>query len=178
MSQWWQIGLVLLSALISFCSVAYWTRLARRDKANERSLDETRQRVEQARDERQDILARLVKIETSLAIIDQKVMPISTALQTILVKELTHFHTPRMDSLLSRIGPPSQLTNEEEKELTVALLERTKDMGHLISDSERDAAFILPAIMRRAKVECALLDSIIAKAYVLKYVAVENIPDK
>lgn len=178
MFQWWQVGLVLLSAVISFLSVAYWTGLARRDKAQERALDETKQRVEQARHEREDILARLVKIETSLAVIDQKVMPISTALQTILVKELTHFHTPRMDSLLARIGPPSQLTNAEEEELTIALFERTQDMHDLISDSERDAAFILPAIMRRAKIECQLLQSVIAKAYVLKYVAVENLPDK
>jgi len=175
---WWQAGLVLLSALISFCSVAYWTNLARRDKAQERALEETEHRVEQARHEREDILARLIKIETSLAVIDQKVMPISTALQTILVKELTHFHTPRMDSLLARIGPPSQLTDAEEEELTMALFERTQDMGDLISDSERDAAFILPAIMRRAKIECALLQSVIAKAYVLKYVAVDNLPDK
>ncbi len=149
MFQWWQVGLVLLSALISFLSVAYWTSLARRDKMQERLLDDTRQRTEQTRHERDDVLARLVKIETSLAVIDQKVMPISTALQTILVAELTQ-----------------------------ALLERTQDMGHLISDSERDAAFILPAIMRRAKVECALLASVVAKAYVLKYVAVENLPDK
>lgn len=167
-----------MSALISFASVAYWTRIARRDKARERKQDETRQSLEQAKHERDDILMRLVKIETSLAVIDQKVMPISTALQTILVKELTHFHTPRMDSLLSRIGPPSQLTDEEEAELTLALLERTRDMGDLISDSERDAAFILPAIMRRAKVECALLHSVVARAYVLKYVAVENLPEK
>src|SRR6266478_4615942 len=168
MFQWWQVGLVLLSALISFLSVAYWTSLARRDKMQERLLDDTRQRTEQTRHERDDVLARLVKIETSLAVIDQKVMPISTALQTILVKELTHFHTLRMDSLLARIGPPSELTDAEEAELTQALLERTQDMGHLISDSERDAAFILPAIMRRAKVECALLASVVAKAYVLK----------
>src|SRR5882672_4237305 len=142
---WWQAGLVLLSALISFCSVAYWTRLSRRDKEHERLLDETTHRIEQARQDREDLLIRLLKIETSLAVIDQKFVPISTALQTILVKELTHYHTPVMDELLSRIGPPSELSVEEESDLTKLLLERTRDMGLLISSSERDAAFILPA---------------------------------
>ncbi len=134
--------------------------------------------MEQARKERDELNARLLRIETSLAVIDEKVLPISTALQAILVKELTHYHTPVMDELMTRIGPPSTLSEAEELQLTQALLERTLDMGQLISPSERDAAFILPAIMRRAKVECQMMQDVQTHTYVLKFVAVENLPDK
>ena len=176
MSVQWQIALLLLSAFLSFTSVAYWTRLSRRDKEQDRKRDEAEKKIDQDIQARQDIVSRLFKLEASLAVIDQKVVPISTALQAILVKELTHYHTPIMDELMTRIGPPSTLSEEEEVVLTAALLERTQDMGVLISSAERDAAFILPAIMRRAKAECALLNSVIAQTYVLKFVTVENIP--
>jgi len=145
------------------------------DEKDQESLDA---KPQQARQDREDLLIRFLKIETSLAVIDQKVVPISTALQTILVKELTHYHTPVMDELLSRIGPPSELSVEEESDLTKLLLERTRDMGLLISSSERDAAFILPAIMRRAKIECELLTRVTKGTYVLQFVAVENLPNK
>ncbi len=176
MALQWQIVLLLLSALLSFISVAYWTRLARRDRELDRKREDAEKQLQHETHAREDIINRLLKLETSLAVIDQKVVPISTALQAILVKELTHYHTPIMDTLLSRIGPPSMLSEEEEVLLTEALLERTHDMGQLISDSERDAAFILPAIMRRAKVECAIMQDVIAHTYVLKFVTVENIP--
>jgi hypothetical protein len=176
--QWWQIGITIFSALLSFLSVAYWTRLSRRDRVQARLQVEADQIVEQARHDRDDIVGRLLKLETSLAVIDQKVIPISTALQAILVKELTHYHTPVLDELLTRIGPPSRLTPDEEEELVGRLFARTQDMDGLISDSERDAAFILPAIMRRAKVESVLLESMFAHSYILKFVTVENLLDK
>jgi len=172
----WQVALLLLSAFLSFASVAYWTRLSRRDKERDRVRDEAKEKADQETDAREDIISRLLKLETSLAVIDQKVVPISTALQAILVKELTHYHTPMMDALLARIGPPSMLSDVEEVILTEALLERTHDMGQLISDAERDAAFILPAIMRRAKVECAIMQSVVAHTYVLKFVTVDTAP--
>ena len=84
---------------------------------------------------------------------DSTPVPISTAFQAILIKELTHFHTPEMDALMAKIGPPNTLTVVEQERLAVLLNERMKDMGPLISDSERDAARILPAIMKRAKIE-------------------------
>jgi len=172
----WQIALLFLSALISFLSVAYWTRLSRRDKERDRVRDEADKKIDDETRAREDIITRLLKLETSLAVIDQKVVPISTALQAILVKELTHYHTPVMDALLARIGPPSTLSEDEEQQLTEKLYERTQDMGVLISSSERDAAFILPAIMRRAKVECAIMQNVVAHTYVLKFVTVDTTP--
>ena|SRR6266853_2819320 len=176
MAVQWQIALLLFSAFLSFLSVAFFTRLSRRDKEQDHKRDEADKKIEQDTHAREDIISRLLKLEMSLAVIDEKVIPISTALQAILVKELTHYHTPIMDELMTRIGPPSRLSDEEEELLALALFERTQDMGLLISSSERDAALILPAIMRRAKAECALLESVKAQTYVLKFVTVENLP--
>lgn len=96
---------------------------------------------------------RLEIAERRLSVIDAQVKPISTVFQEMLVKQLTHFHTPEMDKLLSRLGPPYALTTEEEERLKVLLKQRTKDMGEQITESERDAAIMLPYVMARVKKE-------------------------
>ena len=103
------------------------------------------------------MMKRVEIIDRQLAMVGQAVMPISTAFQAILVKELTHFHTPRMDALLEKLGPPFTLTEAEEEELLLALQEREQDMGDQITPSERDAAHIFPAVMRRARMEAQAL---------------------
>jgi hypothetical protein len=102
---------------------------------------------------------RLVAMETKLALVDAAVIPIATAMQAILIKELTHFHTPEMDDLLIKVGPPNTLTEDEQARLIVMLQERTKDLGEEISPSERDAAFIFPIVMKRAAAEQSTLKS-------------------
>src|SRR5258705_1944620 len=105
--QWWQIVMALLGAALSFVSVAYWTRVTRREKEHERIQEHNQVMQERAEMQRSDLSNRLYTLEKSYAILNQQVVPISTALQAILVKELTHYHTPIMDALLTRIGPPS-----------------------------------------------------------------------
>jgi len=100
---------------------------------------------------------RISELERQLAVLNQVVVPISTAFQAILIKELTHMHTPEMDALLAKIGPPSTLTDAEEVELAEGLAQRAKDMGDQISESERDAALILPSVIKRAKAESVAL---------------------
>lgn len=100
---------------------------------------------------------RLTTLETQLAVVSAAVVPISTAFQAILIKELTHFHTPEMDALLAKVGPPNVLTPVEQDRLGVLLKERTKDLGEAISQSEREAAAILPIVMKRAAVEQATM---------------------
>jgi hypothetical protein len=63
-----------------------------------------------------------------------------------------------MDELMVKVGPPSILTLEEESELEKLLEERQSDMGPEITDSERDAAQMLPMIIRRAKAEIAAME--------------------
>ena len=105
------------------------------------------------------ISTRLMEMETKLALVNAAVVPISTAFQAILVKELTHFHTPEMDALMVKIGPPSTLSESDEARLGVMLRERMEDMGAEISDSERGAAMILPEVMKRARAEQEILAS-------------------
>lgn len=100
-----------------------------------------------------DLHKRIVELESQLMVVKEKVVPISAAFQAILIKELTHFHTPVMDALLVKLGPPNTLTDAEEKELAAALRQRSKDLNGAISDSERDAAEMLPMVVKRAKAE-------------------------
>ena len=108
-------------------------------------------------DERADLAKRLKTIEDQLILVGAQVLPISTAFQAILVKELTHYHTPELDALLVKLGPPFTLTEAEMQQMFQLLVAREQDLGPLISAAERDAAHMLPLVMRRAKVEAELL---------------------
>jgi hypothetical protein len=100
---------------------------------------------------------RITELERKLAVIGSTVEPISTAFQALLIKQLTHFHTPELDALLVKVGQqPYALEPKEEARLTELLAQRTTDMGELIDDLERDAAHILPFIIRRVRAEAAL----------------------
>ena len=157
-------ALIVLSAACGFLAKFYFsTRVETRNKAAA---------ILQGNDA---MKARLADLEGKLALVNAAVIPISTAFQAILIKELTHFHTPEMDALLVKVGPPNTLTGDEETRLAVLLAERTKDMGPKISDSERDAASILPAVMRRARKEQEMLQTG-AKAHVVTIVGTVNSP--
>jgi hypothetical protein len=58
---------------------------------------------------------------------------------------------------MTRIGPPSTLTPEEEVRMFELIEARTIDMHSEITDEERDAAAILPVIMKRATAEMTRL---------------------
>jgi hypothetical protein len=134
--------LLIISAILAFAAAWFWfSRNTAIEKAKVLAVDHAA------------VLSRLSFAEAQLARIDQVVVPINTMMQAMLVRELTHYHTPEMDELMKKIGPPSLLSEEETKRLIVLLEERTKDMGPLISASERGAATILPVIMERAKAE-------------------------
>ena len=95
------------------------------------------------------LVDRVTDLERQLTSVTQQVVPISAAFQAILIKELTHFHTPEMDALMLKIGPPFTLTDGEAARLGVMLAERQRDMNDQISDSERDAAQMLPMVIKR-----------------------------
>ena len=116
---------------------------------------------------------REAKLHAEIAVLYEKFglpIPISTAFQTVLVKQMTHYHTPEMDGLMKKIGPPNTLTEAEEHRLTILLKERTQDMGSEITPSERDAAAILPMVMKRARIEADTLAG--AEALKLRLVTV------
>lgn len=122
------------------------------------------------------VKARLAAAENQLMRIDQVIVPINTMMQALLVKQLTHAHTPEMDQLMAKLGPPSQLTDEENERLLELLEERSKDKEH--PREERKAAEILPVIMERAQAEQDLLTTAGAfNAKLVSLVTVIGVPN-
>ena len=81
-------------------------------------------------------------------------VPINAAYQAMLAAELTHAHTPELDALLARAGPPSDLVPAEWERLRVMLVERYQTFDDdQVSGAERDAAFIFPFVVQRAQRE-------------------------
>jgi hypothetical protein len=147
------VMMTLLASGLAFLTAMFFFQ--RKERLN-KALFIEEERVRKAailEAEHEVVKTRLVELETKLALVDAAVVPISTAFQALLIKELTHFHTQEMDALLVKVGPPNVLTTEEYERLVVMLKERTRDLGAEISESERGAAHILPVVMTRAQVE-------------------------
>lgn len=133
-------ALLMFAAGLTFITTLYF-------KLRKEAAD----KLKAAHEASERIRDRLTELESKLTLINAAVIPISTAFQAILIKELTHPHTAEMDALLVKVGPPNILTEAEKERLATMLVERSTDME--ITDSERDAALILPAVMKRAEVE-------------------------
>lgn len=142
-------GVVVLGAALTFVAARYWyLRSVATKTADELASNNAL------------LMARVAELELRTSLVQQAVLPISAAFQAILIKELTHFHTPVMDELLAKLGPPVTLSAAEEKELLTALREREVEVDDAISDSERDAARMLPMVMKRVRIETELSDNV------------------
>lgn len=129
-------GLILLSA-----AVGYYFARKKSGKDTEKSDD-------------RDLLERVTELEKQLGIVGSQVAPFNVAFQSMLVKQLTHAHTPENDRLLAKLGAvnvPPTITDEEEAKLKVALQAIVDDPT--IPADERDAAEMLPIQIRRVKRE-------------------------
>lgn len=145
-SQVFQLFMVLCTGALTWLATRYWTQRAA-------MAAETLRR----HGEYLAMVTRIEVLEKQIAVMGQAVVPISAVFQQILIKELTHVRTPRMDELLAKLGPPYLLTHDEEHELWVGLEERMQDMGEEMSASERDAARMLPFVIKRVQAEFATL---------------------
>lgn len=131
-----------VAALLSFAAAAYWFhRLARKEAAGKLAAATALQND------------RIVELERQLAVMRAEAQPISAAFQAMLIKKLTHLHTPVLDALLVKLGPPLTLTTDEELRLTEALKQRVVDLDAEIDELERDAATMLPLVMKRVRAE-------------------------
>lgn len=164
------LALMFMSASLTFVAAWYWFNKNAGIKKVELEKQIVVDKAKHLAFEHQELMNRVRDLEKQLVSVTQTVLPLSTAFQAILVKELTHFHTPVMDRLMEKIGPPNTLTEAEQQELIDCLEERTRDMGAEISDSERDAAVMLPMVMKRAKAEA---DALLKAPVELKVVAVK-----
>lgn len=135
-------GFMVIGSGFTFMAAWYWWQ--KKEAAEKAKAIET---------EHKKLVEQVDDLENKIALLTQSILPMNTAFQTILVRELTHYHTPVMDELLEKLGPPYTLTDAEEVQLSQALAQRTQDMGDKITEPERDAARILPYIMKRVKAE-------------------------
>jgi hypothetical protein len=132
----------LATGVVSFFGALFWAH-----KRSKTAAAEERATATTARE------TRITELERQVALLGLTVQPLSAAFQAILVKQLSHFHTPRIDLLLSKLGPPVLLTPDEEIELSKELQQRAIAMASEITDDERGAAFMLPYVVQRVRRE-------------------------
>ena len=106
------------------------------------------------------VLGRLTELETKERLHGEAMKPIVSAFHGLLVKQLTHAEKPEMDMLLSRLGPPNILKPKEYERLMTMLEERAADMSPEIDSFERDAATILPAVIKMTAREQANIEEV------------------
>lgn len=145
--------ILVLGSALSFLAARYWFQRNTAIAEAKKLADDVVTAKQFADNERRDMSKRVAELELQLSAVKQSVLPISAAFQAILIKELTHYHTPRMDELMVKLGPPVTLTEAEQAELATLLEQRTIDMNGRISDSERDAAIMLPLVVKRVLAE-------------------------
>jgi hypothetical protein len=136
------LGMLVVSTGLGLLTTWFWFRKNAAMKERDRIAVE-----------HEKLLERISQIELQSHVLAQAMIPVSAAFQAILIKELTHMHTPEMDALLVKLGPPFELTEDEADRLSILLERRTRDIGAEISASERDAAAMLPALIRRVRTE-------------------------
>ena len=122
-----------------------------------------RDRNQEAEDAKAEAVVKqneeIALLRQQLAVLTATATPLTAAYQAMLIAKLTHFHTPAMDSLMLKLGPPSTLTAAEEIGLAQALRERVSDMGPEIDEAERTAARLLPDVALLARLEFERVDN-------------------
>ena len=111
--------LAIVGAILTFLVTRYF--------ANRRMIESEHDKAVLSNALRDD---RITALQTQLAVISAAVVPISTAFQSILIKELTHYHTPELDALMKRVGPPSLLNEVETNRLEISPARAIERHGH------------------------------------------------
>lgn len=117
-------------------------------------------RNESASEDDADLVKRISELEKQLAIVGTQIAPLNTVFQSMLVKQLTHAHTPYQDALMKKLGGegiPPTITEEEEVALVEVLKQIAADPA--VPEAEREAAKILPTQMKRVKRDAQALAS-------------------
>lgn len=133
------IGIIVLTAVVSAIFAIFISRYTA-----------DRLRKEKKSDERD---AKIAELEKQLLLVGASVVPISAAFQAMLIKKLTHFHTPELDALMVKIGPPYRLLHVEYERLIFLLDQTVKSLNGDIDDLERFAAIMLPMVIRMVLAE-------------------------
>ena len=170
------IALLILGSLMA----AFWTwfwrgreRTIKRLEAEKTAMREEKAAViakaDKLAEEHRALEEKVNALTAQLGLVSQVVTPINQAMQALLIRELTHYHTPELDALMAKLPPDGTLTIKEEERIAVLLKERADELNGSIPEHERDAAHILPFIIKRVKAEA---QSIAESTPQLKIVAV------
>ncbi len=131
-----QIGFVLFSAALVFVATWFWRY---------------RSRVEKERDEAAEWRSEM---ELKIAVLGTQMMPLWSAVQSQIAKDLTHPHPQFrvMDSLLRKLESLT-ITHDERRQLSVLLDERIVSTDPAVSDAERESAKLMKGVMAKVLVE-------------------------
>lgn len=140
------VAISVLGVALAFLGTLYWTK----------------------RNEQKVLLLKIASMEQQVALVSSQVVPISAAFQAMIIKDLTHDHTPELDLLMTKVGPPSTLTEDEQHRMLELLTHRMDDLNIMMPESEREKAKILPFVMKMAQEEARA----IAHPNVIRFVAV------
>jgi hypothetical protein len=130
-------GLALSSATLTFLMAWLWWR-----------KNEAVSRAKEAAAAHKVVLDDISELKTNIRLIN---LSRSEAFQAQLIEKLTHHHTPVIDALMAKVGPPNVLTQKEDRALTDELIKRASDPA--IDDEERLAAVLLPGVMVLVKMD-------------------------
>lgn len=163
------IGLLILGSIVA----AFWTWFWRGRTATVEKLQREKAAVtalaEKLASQHKELEDKVNALTSQLGLVSQVVTPINQAMQALLIRELTHYHTPELDALMAKLPPEGTLSPEEEQRIAVLLQEREEQMDGSIPESEREAAHILPYVIKRVRAEAA---AIVESTPQLKIVAV------
>jgi len=133
-----KVGLLVLSAALTFIIAWFWRYRATRDA------------------ERDKILTRLGDLDRQLAVVSTQVSPLWAAVQSKIAKDLTHPHPQfkQMDALLRKLEAMT-ITPDERTLLGELLEERIVSDDPAVNEDERDSATIMKIVMKKAEKELA-----------------------
>lgn len=140
------IAMLVAGALVSYG----FNRLGKnRDtkSADEKENLESAKKAVVKRDE------QIQELQRQMAVLQAESIPVQAAFQAMLIAKLTHLHTPRVDELLKKLGPPVMISDEEMAELRAALEERIVAVDARIDKEERIAAKILLDVAMLNRIE-------------------------
>lgn len=138
--------MLLAGALVSYGLNRLGKSRDTKSAAELKSLEEAKQSVVE-RDKKIEELMR------QMAVLQAESIPVQAAFQAMLIAKLTHMHTPEVDDLLKKLGPPVTITEEEMEELRKALEERKIAVDERIDEEERIAARILLDVAMLNRIE-------------------------
>lgn len=181
------VALILITAGVGWYLRWLGTQRDERIRAADKLAAEAKEKAESLAAEKVILEKRVDDLEKSMVVVNQVAQPLNQMYLAMLVKQLTHLHTPQLDGLLAKIGPPSLLTPDEEVEMAALLKERAEVLDGQIDESERDAAIMLPLVLKRAKreieemtinpVELTVVATLIAPHEYGEYIAASGTPD-